>query len=98
MILYLTVSSLLFFFGFLGVYLSRNHIIIILISLELIILAANFNFLVFSIILDDLMGQVYSLVILVLAASETAIGLAIIIMYYRMRGGIYLHLVNILKG
>lgn len=83
MILYLTVSFLLFFTGFLGVYLSRNHIIIILISLELIILAANFNFLVFSIFLDDLMGQVYSLVILVLAASETAIGLAIIIMYYR---------------
>lgn len=79
-------------------FLSRKHVIIILISLELLLLSANFNFIVFSVFLDDLLGQIYSLMVLVLAASESAIALAIIIVYYRLRGGISVNLLNLLKG
>lgn len=95
---YIIISFTLFFVGALGMFLSRKHVIIILISLELLLLSANFNFIVFSVFLDDLLGQIYSLMVLVLAASESAIALAIIIVYYRLRGGISVNLLNLLKG
>lgn len=79
-------------------FLSRKHILIILISIELILLSVNINFIVFSIMLDDLLGQLYSLLVLTVAASETAIGLAIIIIYYRLRGSISIKLISLLKS
>lgn len=79
-------------------FLFRKHIINILISLELIILSININFIVISCFIDDLLGQIYSLLILTVAAAETSIGLAIIIVYYRLRGGISVDLISLLKG
>jgi len=79
-------------------FLSRKHIIIILISLELILLAVNINFVIFSIFLDDFMGQIFALFVLTVAAAETALGLAILIVYYRLRGGISIDLINLLKS
>jgi NADH-quinone oxidoreductase subunit K len=79
-------------------FLFRKHIINILISLELIILSININFIVISCFIDDLLGQIYSLLILTIAAAETSIGLAIIIVYYRLRGGISVDLISLLKG
>lgn len=79
-------------------FLSRKHIIIILISLELILLAANVNFVSSSVFLDDFVGQIYALLVLTVAASETALGLAILIVYYRLRGGISIDLINLLKS
>lgn len=79
-------------------FLSRKHVIIILISLELILLSININFVVFSIFLDDLLGQIYALLVLTVAAAESALGLAILIVYYRLRGGISIDLINLLKS
>lgn len=79
-------------------FIFRKHIINILISLELILLSINMNFIIFSLILDDLLGQIYALLVLTLAAAESSIGLAIIIVYYRLRGGISIDLINLLKG
>lgn len=79
-------------------FLSRKDIIIILISLELILLAVDINFVVFSIYLDDLLGQVYTLLVLTVAAAELSIGLAILIVYYRLRGGISIDLLSLIKG
>jgi NADH-quinone oxidoreductase subunit K len=95
---YLLLSIILFIIGTCGMFLFRKHIINILISFELIILSLNFNFIVFSCYLDDLIGQVYSLFILTVAAAESSIGLAIIIVYYRLRGGISIDLLSLLKG
>lgn len=79
-------------------FLERKNIIIILISLELILLSANINFVFFSILLDDLLGQIFALLILTVGAAETAIGLAILIIYYRLRGGISIDLISSLKS
>jgi len=98
MLKYLITSSLIFIIGCFGMFLSRKHILIILISVELILLSVNMNFVIFSVLLDDLFGQVYSLIVLTIAASETAIGLAIIIVYYRIRGGISIKLISLLKS
>jgi len=91
-------SISLFIIGSFGMFLSRKHIIIILISLELILLAVNINFVSFSVFLDDFVGQIYALLVLTVAASETALGLAILIVYYRLRGGISIDLINLLKS
>jgi NADH-quinone oxidoreductase subunit K len=79
-------------------FLSRKHIIIILISLELIYIALSINFVVFSIFLDDISGQIYCLLILTVAAAESALGLALLIIYYRLRGGISVDLISLLKS
>jgi len=95
---YLIVSTLLFIIGVFGMFLSRKHIIIILISLELIYIALSINFVVFSIFLDDILGQIYCLLILTVAAAESALGLALLIIYYRLRGGISVDLISLLKS
>lgn len=95
---YLLISTLLFIIGSFGMFTSRKHIIITLISLEIILLAININFMVFSVYLDDFLGQIYSLLIFTVAAGESAIGLAILIVFYRLRGGISTNLIQLLKG
>jgi len=89
---------MLFLIGTFGMFISRKHVIVILISLELILLSANINFVIFSIFLDDILGQIYALLVLTVAAAESALGLAILIVYYRLRGGISIDLISLLKS
>jgi NADH-quinone oxidoreductase subunit K len=98
MLNYLILSLIIFIIGSLGMFLFRKHIINILISLELLLLSINMNFIVFSLFLDDFLGQLYALLILTVAAAESAIGLAIVVVYYRLRGGISIDLINLLKS
>jgi len=98
MIKYLIASNFLFLCGITGLFLTRKHLIIWLLSVELIFLSINYNFLVFSVILDDVVGQYYGLSILTVAAADSAIGLAILVIFYRLRGGISLDSINLLKG
>ena len=95
---YLTVGAILFTLGVFGIFLNRKNIIVILMSVELILLAVNINFVGFSAQLGDLAGQVFALLILTVAAAEAAIGLAILVIYYRNRGSIAVEDVNSLKG
>lgn len=95
---YLLLSMSLFLIGTFGMFLSRKHVIIILISLELILLSTNINFVIFSVFLDDILGQIYALLVLTVAAAESALGLAILIVYYRLRGGISIDLISLLKS
>ena len=95
---YLTVGAILFTLGVFGIFLNRKNIIIILMSVELILLAVNLNFVAFSAELNDLAGQVFALLILTVAAAEAAIGLAILVIFYRNRGTIAVEDVNSLKG
>lgn len=84
--------------GLLGVFVTRKNIIILLMSIELLLLAVNLNFIFYSVYLDDLIGQLFALLILTVAASEAAIGLAILIVYYRVKGVISIAFINSLKG
>ena len=95
---YLTVAAILFTLGVFGIFLNRKNIIIILMSVELILLSVNLNFVAFSSQLNDLAGQVFALLILTVAAAEAAIGLAILVIFYRNRGTIAVEDVNQLKG
>jgi len=95
---YLIVAAILFTIGVLGIFLNRKNIIIILMSVELILLAVNINFVAFSSFLGDLVGQVFALFILTVAAAEAAIGLAILVVYFRNRGTIAVEDVNMMKG
>ena len=95
---YLAVAAILFTIGVVGIFLNRKNIIIILMSVELILLAVNINFVAFSAQLGDLAGQVFALLILTVAAAEAAIGLAILVVFYRNRGTIAVEDVNQLKG
>jgi NADH-quinone oxidoreductase subunit K len=95
---FLFLSFFIFFIGVMGLFSTRKHIILLLLSVELIFLSINYNFIIFSIFLDDMLGQYYALCILTVAAAESAIGLAILVIFYRLRGGISLDLVNLLKG
>ena len=95
---YLTVGAILFTLGVFGIFLNRKNIIIILMSVELILLAVNVNLVAFSAQLGDLAGQVFALLILTVAAAEAAIGLAILVIFYRNRGTIAVEDVNQLKG
>ena len=95
---YLTVGAILFTVGVFGIFLNRKNIIIILMSIELILLAVNINFVAFSSQLGDLAGQVVALLILTVAAAEAAIGLAILVIFYRNRGSIAVEDVNMMKG
>ena len=95
---YTILSAFLFFTGVFGIFLNRKNIIVILMSIELILLAVNINLVSFSIYLDDLSGQVFTLFILTVAAAEAAIGLAIIVAYYRNSGTIRVEEIDKLKG
>jgi NADH-quinone oxidoreductase subunit K len=95
---YLTVGAILFGLGFFGIFLNRRNVIIILMSIELILLAVNINLVAFSVALNDLVGQVFALFILTVAAAEAAIGLAILVVYFRNRGSIAVDDVDVLKG
>ncbi|AYD00674.1 NADH-quinone oxidoreductase subunit NuoK [Neorhizobium sp. NCHU2750] len=95
---YLTVSAILFTLGVFGIFLNRKNVIIILMSVELILLAVNLNMVAFSSFLNDIAGQVFALFILTVAAAEAAIGLAILVVFYRNRGSIAVDDVNVMKG
>ena len=95
---YLTVGALLLVLGIFGIFLNRKNVIIILMSIELILLAVNVNLVAFSAFLGDLVGQVYALLVLTVAAAEAAIGLAILVAYYRNRGSIAVEDINLMKG
>jgi len=95
---YLIVAAAIFTIGIFGIFLNRKNVIIILMSIELMLLAVNINFIAFSHFLGDLTGQVFALVVLTVAAAEAAIGLAILVVYFRNRGSIAVEDLNIMKG
>ena len=95
---YLSVGAILFTIGFLGIFLNRKNVIVILMSIELILLAVNINLVAFSAYMGDLVGQVFALLVLTVAAAEAAIGLAILVCYFRNRGSIAVEDVNLMKG
>ena len=95
---FLSVGAILFVIGILGIFLNKKNVIIILMSIELILLAVNINFVAFSQHLGDLTGQVFSLFILTVAAAEASIGLAILVVFFRNRGSIAVEDVNVMKG
>ena len=95
---YLVVAALLFTMGVLGIFLNRKNIIVILMAIELILLAVNINLVAFSAFLHDLVGQVFAMFVLTVAAGEAAIGLAILVIYFRGRGTIAVDDVNRMKG
>ena len=95
---YLTVAAILFTLGLFGVFLNRKNVIIILMSIELMLLAVNINMVAFSAYNGDLEGQIFSLFILTVAAAEAAIGLAILVVFFRNRGSIAVEDVNMMKG
>ena len=95
---YLTVAAILFTLGIFGIFLNRKNVIIILMSIELMLLAVNINFVAFSSFLGDLVGQVFAMFVLTVAAAEAAIGLAILVIFYRNRGSIAVDDVNLMKG
>lgn len=95
---YLVLSSLLFSIGAAGLFMNRKNVISILMSIELMLLAVNINFVAFSVNLQDIVGQVFSLIILSIAAAEVSIGLAILVLYYRNRGSIEIEDINQMKG
>ena len=95
---YLTVAAILFTLGIFGIFLNRKNVIIILMSIELILLAVNINLVAFSVYLGDLVGQVFAMFVLTVAAAEAAIGLAILVVYFRNRGTIAVEDINLMKG
>ncbi len=95
---YLTVAAILFTIGVFGVFINRKNVIVILMSVELLLLAVNINLIAFSAFLGDLVGQVYALLVLTVAAAEASIGLAILVAFYRNRGSIAVEDVNMMKG
>jgi len=95
---YLTVAGILFTLGIFGIFLNRKNVIIILMSVELMLLAVNINFVAFSASLGNLLGQVFAMFVLTVAAAEAAIGLAILVVYFRNRGSIAVEDINMMKG
>ena len=95
---YLTLGAIIFSLGTLGIFLNRKNVIVILMSVELILLAVNINLVSFSIYLQDISGQIFTMLILTVAAAEAAIGLAIIVSYYRNRGSVRVEEINEMKG
>ena len=95
---YLTVAAVMFTIGVFGIFLNRKNVIVILMSIELILLAVNINFVAYSAFLHDLVGQVMAMFVLTVAAAEAAIGLAILVVYFRNRGSIAVEDVNVMKG
>ena len=95
---YLTLGAIIFTIGLIGIFLNRKNVIIILMSIELILASVNINFVVFSAYLGDLVGQVFAMFILTVAAAEAAIGLAILVCFYRLRNSIFIEDANTMKG
>ena len=95
---YLTVAAVLFTLGIFGIFLNRKNVIIILMSIELMLLSVNINLVAFSSFLNDMVGQVFALLVLTVAAGEAAIGLAILVTYFRNRGSIAVEDINMMKG
>lgn len=95
---FLTVAAIIFTIGIFGIFLNRKNVIIILMSIELMLLAVNINLVAFSAHLNDLVGQVFAMFVLTVAAAEAAIGLAILIVYFRNRGTIAVEDINLMKG
>jgi NADH-quinone oxidoreductase subunit K len=95
---YLAVAAILFTIGIFGIFLNRKNVIVILMSVELLLLSVNINLVAFSAFLSDLVGQVFALLVLTVAAAEAAIGLAILVVFYRNRGSIAVEDVNMMKG
>lgn len=95
---YTGLSAILFAIGILGIFLNRRNIIVILMAIELILLAVNINFVAFSAFHNDLQGQVFTLFVLTVAAAEAAIGLAILVIYFRNRGTVAADAANTMKG
>ena len=95
---YLSVAAILFTLGIFGIFLNRKNVIIILMSVELILLSVNINLVAFSSFLGDIVGQVYALIVLTVAAAEAAIGLAILVVFFRNRGSIAVEDINLMKG
>ena len=95
---YLTVAAVLFVIGIFGLFLNRKNIIILLMSIELMLLSVNINLVAFSSFLNDLVGQIFTLFVLTVAAAEAAIGLAILVSFFRIRGTIAVEDVNVMKG
>jgi NADH-quinone oxidoreductase subunit K len=94
----LVVAAILFTLGIFGIFLNRKNVIIILMSIELMLLAVNINLVAFSVELNDMVGQVFALFVLTVAAAEAAIGLAILVVYFRNRGSIAVEDINLMKG
>tara|TARA_B100001123_G_C15056121_1_gene925615 strand:- start:207 stop:518 length:312 start_codon:yes stop_codon:yes gene_type:complete len=95
---YLTLAAIIFVIGIIGIFLNRKNVIIILMSIELILLAVNINLVSFSIYLQNLVGQIFTMFILTVAAAEAAVGLAIIVIYYKNKGSINVEQISSLKG
>ena len=95
---YLTVAAILFTLGVFGIFINRKNVIVILMSIELMLLAVNINLVAFSVALGDLMGQIFTLFVLTVAAAEAAIGLALLVVYFRNRGTIEVEDINLMKG
>ena len=95
---YLWVAAILFTLGIFGIFLNRKNVIVILMSIELMLLAVSINFVSFSVFLGDLVGQAFAMFVLTVAAAEAAIGLAILVVYFRNRGTIAVEDINMMKG
>ena len=95
---YLVVAAILFTIGVLGIFVNRKNIIVILMSIELMLLAVNINFVAFSAFQHNLVGQIFTMIVLTVAAAEAAIGLAILVIYFRNRGNIAVDDANLMKG
>ena len=95
---YLTLAAIIFVLGIIGIFLNRKNLIIILMSIELILLSVNINLVSFSIFLQNLTGQIFTMFILTVSAAEAAVGLAIIVVYYKNKGSIHVEQINSLKG
>ena len=95
---YLTLGAIIFTIGVIGIFLNRKNIIVIIMSIELILLAVNINLISFSIFTSDIVGQIFTMLILTVAAAEAAIGLAIIVIFFRNKGSIEVEDINSMKG
>ena len=95
---YLAVAAILFTIGILGIFLNRKNVIVILMSVELILLAVNINLVAFSSFLNDIVGQVFGLLVVTVAAAEAALGLAVLVVFFRNRGSIAVEDINLMKG
>src|ERR1700734_279284 len=95
---FLVVAAIIFTIGVFGIFINRRNVIVILMSIELMLLAVNINFVAFSIFQHNLLGQVFAMIVLTVAAAEAAIGLAILVVYFRNRGSIAVEDINMMKG
>ena len=95
---YLTVAAILFTIGVFGIFVNRRNVIVILMSIELILLAVNINLVSFSVFLHDVVGQIYAMFVLTVAAAEAAVGLAILVTFFRWRGGIQVDDASVMRG